>query len=138
MRPIWIKLFHTKALSRGLRETGINLHVTPSFAWCAHHYFHIGENRHQAGPSGTAGGGLSGYAGGVPLAGANLDSKRDSKGIATKSNCLESQEEWPSTVGVRSHQGERCLSMELRITSSLRMQAVRANFFGLPAASSRW
>ena len=54
------------------------------------------------------------------------------------SNCLESQEEWPATVGVRSHQGERCLSMELRITSSLRMQAVRANFFGLPAASSRW
>ena len=54
------------------------------------------------------------------------------------SNCLESQEEWPATVGVRSRQGERCLSMELRITSSLRMQAVRANFFGLPAASSRW
>ncbi len=57
---------------------------------------------------------------------------------AAESNCLESQEEWPATVGVRSHQGERCLSMELRITSSLRMQAVRANFFGLPAASSRW
>ena len=58
--------------------------------------------------------------------------------IPPESNCLESQEEWPATVGVRSHQGERCLSMELRITSSLRMQAVRANFFGLPAASSRW
>ena len=42
------------------------------------------------------------------------------------------------TFGVKSRQGERCLSMELRITSSLRMQAVRASFFGLPAANSRW
>ena len=39
---------------------------------------------------------------------------------------------------LRSRQVERCLSMELRITSSLRMQAVRASFFGLPAASNRW
>ena len=54
------------------------------------------------------------------------------------SNCVESQEEWPVTFRVRSHQGERCLSMELRITSSFRIQAVRATFFGLPAANSRW
>ena len=38
---------------------------------------------------------------------------------------------------LRSHHAERCLSMELRITSSFRMQAVRASFFGLPAASNR-
>ena len=54
------------------------------------------------------------------------------------SNCLESQGECPATFGVRSHHGEPCLSMELRITSSLRIQAVRASFFGLPQASSRW
>ena len=42
-----------------------------------------------------------------------------------------------ATFGVRSRQGEPCLSIELRITSSLRMQAMRASFFGLPAASSR-
>ena len=42
-----------------------------------------------------------------------------------------------ATIGVRSRQGERCFSMELRMTSSLRMHAVRASFLGLPAASSR-
>ena len=58
--------------------------------------------------------------------------------VDAHSNCVESQEEWPVTFRVRSHQGERCLSMELRITSSFRIQAVRATFFGLPAANSRW
>ena len=33
-----------------------------------------------------------------------------------------------------ARQGERCLSMELRMTSSLRMQAVRANFFGFASS----
>ena len=70
--------------------------------------------------------GASAAVGGVVLASMDL------------SNCLESQEGWPATAGVRSHQGERCLSMELRIINSLRMQAVRASFLGLPAASSRW
>ena len=64
-----------------------------------------------------------------------LESRMGRRG---KSNCLKSQEVRPSTCGLRSHQGERCLSMELRITSSLRMQAVRATFFGLPAVNSRW
>ena len=53
------------------------------------------------------------------------------------SNCLDSQEEIAATSGVRSRQVERCLSMELRVTSSFLMQAVRASFLGLPAASSR-
>ena len=35
-------------------------------------------------------------------------------------------------------QNEPYLSMELRIISSLRIQAVRASFFGLPADNSRW
>ena len=64
-----------------------------------------------------------------------LESRMGRRG---KSNCLKSQEVRPSTCGLRSHQGERCLSMELRITSSLRMQAVRATFFGFPAVNSRW
>ncbi len=37
-----------------------------------------------------------------------------------------------------ARQGERRLSMELSMTGSLRMQAVGATFFGLPAASRRW
>ena len=53
-----------------------------------------------------------------------------------RSNCLESQD-WSTSSGVVFRQGEPCLSMELRMTSSLRMQAVRASFFGLPAVSSR-
>ena len=57
------------------------------------------------------------------------------------SNCLESQEGWPTSAEAlarSARQGERCLSMELSMTSNLRMQAVRASFLGLPAASSRW
>ena len=45
--------------------------------------------------------------------------------------------DYPAVLILRSHQVERCFSMELRITSNFRMQAVRASFFGLPAASSR-
>ena len=31
-----------------------------------------------------------------------------------------------------------CLSMELRIINSLRIQAVSASFFGLPSDKRRW
>ena len=31
-----------------------------------------------------------------------------------------------------------CLSMEFRMVSNLRMQAVNASFFGLPADKRRW
>ena len=57
------------------------------------------------------------------------------------SNRLELQELQPTSAGVlacSACQGERDLSMELSMTSSLRMQAVRATFFGLPTARSRW
>ena len=59
------------------------------------------------------------------------------EGVLVYSNCVESQEELSVTLTVRSYQGERCLRMELRITSNFRIQAVRATFVGLPAASSR-
>ena len=57
------------------------------------------------------------------------------------SNRIELQELQPTSAGVpgcSARQGERDLSMELSMTSSLRMQAVRATFFGLPAVRSRW
>ena len=60
---------------------------------------------------------------------------------ALSSNRIEFQELQPTSAGVlacSARQGERDLSMELSMTSSLRMQAVRATFFGLPAVRSRW
>ena len=54
------------------------------------------------------------------------------------SNCLESQWEWVKDLVAGWFQDEPYLSMELRIISSLRMQAVRASFFGLPADNRRW
>ena len=54
------------------------------------------------------------------------------------SNCLESQWEWVSDLVTGWFQDEPYLSMELRIISSLRLQAVRASFFGLPADNRRW
>ena len=53
------------------------------------------------------------------------------------SNCLGCQDR-ATNSGVVFRQGELCLSMEFRMSSSLRMQATRANFFGLPADNSRW
>ena len=60
--------------------------------------------------------------------------RRDRK--IQSSNCVESQAEWLATAEGVSSQVEPYLSMELRMTSSLRMHATRATFFGLPAASS--
>ena len=54
----------------------------------------------------------------------------------SSSNCLECQEEQSTTGGLMSRHGQPCLSMELRMTSSLRIQATKATFFALPAASS--
>ena len=69
-----------------------------------------------------------------------LKNAHDSGGWAwsSDSNCVESQEEVSANWGLKSCQGEPCLSMELRVTSSLRIQAVRASFFGFPAANRRW
>ena len=51
---------------------------------------------------------------------------------------LECQEEQPTTTGLMSRHGHPCFSMELRMTSSLRIQATKATFFGLPAANNLW
>ena len=55
-----------------------------------------------------------------------------------KSNCLESQWEWVRDLVAGWFPDEPYLSMELRIISSLRIQAVRASFFGFPADNKRW
>ena len=49
------------------------------------------------------------------------------------SNCLGGQ-----AYGATGFQWRLCLTMTLSMVSSLRMQAVRATFLGLPAAHSRW
>ena len=54
------------------------------------------------------------------------------------SNCLESQWEWVRDLVAGWFQDEPYLSIELGIISSLRIQAVRASFFGLPADNRRW
>ncbi len=51
---------------------------------------------------------------------------------ATLSNCLKCQDIW--VIGL---QQRWCLIIEFKMTNSLRMQAVRATFLGLPAARSR-
>ena len=56
------------------------------------------------------------------------------------SNRIEFQGERLGSAGVvalSARHGEPYFSIELRITNSLRMQAVRATFLGLPEASSR-
>ena len=63
-------------------------------------------------------------------------SPRPMRAVQRASNCLECQEEQSTTAGLMSHHGPPCLSMELRMTSSLRIQATKATFFALPAASS--
>ena len=60
--------------------------------------------------------------------------------VSVSSNRIRLQELRPIDAGVltsSARQGERDLSMELSVTSSLRMQAVRATLFGLPAGSRR-
>ena len=44
----------------------------------------------------------------------------------------------PANCVVGSRQGERCLSIQLRIINCLRLQATRAIFFGFPAFNRRW
>ena len=50
---------------------------------------------------------------------------------------LESQWERAGDLVVVWFQDEPCLNMEFRITSNLRMQAIGASFFGLPADCKR-
>ena len=60
------------------------------------------------------------------------------RGKCMSSNCIESQWEWVREWVAGWFQDVPCLSMELRIINSLRIQAVRASFFGLPSDKRRW
>ena len=57
-------------------------------------------------------------------------SPRPMRAVQRASNCLESQWEWVRDLVVEWFQDEPYLSMEVRIISSLRIQAVRASFLG--------
>ena len=54
------------------------------------------------------------------------------------SNCVGCQEGWAISAGHEPRHGELCLTIAFRMVSSLRIQATRATFFVLPAASSLW
>ena len=54
------------------------------------------------------------------------------------SNCVGCQAGWAISAGHEPRHGELSLTMAFRMVSSLRMQATKATFFALPAASSLW
>ena len=54
------------------------------------------------------------------------------------SNCVGCQERWAISAGHEPRHVELFLTMAFRMVSSLRMQATKATFFALPAASSLW
>ena len=58
--------------------------------------------------------------------------------VQRASNCVGCQEGWAISAGHEPRHGELSLTMAFRMVSSLRMQATKATFFGLPAASSLW
>ena len=64
-------------------------------------------------------------------------SPRPSRAVQRASNCVGCQEGWAISAGQPRHR-ELFLTMAFRMVSSLRMQATRASFCGLPAASRRW
>ena len=61
-----------------------------------------------------------------------------SRAVQRASNCVGCQAGWAISAGHEPRHGELSLTMAFRIVSSLRMQATKATFFGLPAASSLW
>ena len=63
---------------------------------------------------------------------------RPMRAVQRASNCLLSQEGRTISAGYELHHGASFLTMAFRMVSSLRMQATKATFFGLPAASSLW
>ena len=65
-------------------------------------------------------------------------SPRPMRAVQRASNCGGCQERWAISAGHEPHHGELSLTMAFRMVSSLRMQATKATFFGLPAASSLW
>ena len=54
------------------------------------------------------------------------------------SNCLVSQEGRTISAEYELHHGALFLTMAFRMVSIFRIQATKATFFGLPAASSLW
>ena len=65
-------------------------------------------------------------------------SPRPIRAVQRASNCVSCQEGWAISAGHEPRHGELSLTMAFRMVSSLRMQATKATFFGLPAASSLW
>ena len=65
-------------------------------------------------------------------------SPRPMRAVQRASNCVGCQEGWAISAGHEPRHGELSLTMAFRMVSSLRMQATKATFFGLPAASSLW
>ena len=65
-------------------------------------------------------------------------SPRAMRPVQRASNCVGCQAGWAISAGHEPRHGELSLTMAFRIVSSLRMQATKATFFGLPAASSLW
>ena len=62
---------------------------------------------------------------------------RPRRAVQRASNCVGCQEGWAISAGHEPRHGELSLTMAFRIVSSLRMQATKATFFGLPAADRR-
>ena len=58
--------------------------------------------------------------------------------VQRASNCVGCQERWAISAGHEPRHVELFLTMAFRMVSSLRMQATKATFFALPAASSLW
>ena len=58
------------------------------------------------------------------------------RAVQRASNCVGCQERWAISAGHEPRHVELFLTMAFRMVSSLRMQATKATFFALPAASS--
>ena len=65
-------------------------------------------------------------------------SPRPMRVVQRASNCVGCQERWAISAGHEPRHVELFLTMAFRMVSSLRMQATKATFFALPAASSLW
>jgi transposase len=110
-------------------------------AWALKEWQRLCQMAH-APPSG--GGWRAWYARWCPLIGRYHDRKDDAGRLARRlqreSNCLDCQEPlvcfYPIVTSCGCH-GVRCFAMALRMVSSFRMQAVRATFLALPAATRR-
>ena len=63
---------------------------------------------------------------------------RPMRAVQRASNCVGCQERWAISAGHEPRHVELFLTMAFRMVSSLRMQATKATFFALPAASSLW